>query len=141
MPMAELTCQIVRPDRLLYEDVVDHVVLVAYTGEVGVWPDHASEILALGDGVMRVTQRGSEGGGVIKIAISGGYAEIANNKVIVLADNAARLDEVDVAEVNAQRKQAVSDRDALSEDDHRRAYYENKIAWCDLLLGQVNKEH
>ena len=49
MPIPEtITCQIVRPDRLLYEGQVESLVLVARTGEIGVWPGHASEIVALG---------------------------------------------------------------------------------------------
>ena len=74
--MAELTCQIVRPDRLLLEGPIAHVVLVSYTGEVGVWPGHASEILALGDGVMRITRRKEDGGDLRRVVISGGYAEL-----------------------------------------------------------------
>jgi len=135
--MANLTCQIVRPDKSLFEGVADHVVLIAYTGELGVWPGHAPEIVALGSGVMRITQTAEDGGGVLKVVISGGYAEIDGEKVIVLADHARNSDDIEPDVVRATRDAAVKSRDALSEDDHRRAYYENKIAWCDLLLSQV----
>ena len=39
--MAYLTCKLVRPDRLLFEGPVASMVLVTYTGELGVWPGHA----------------------------------------------------------------------------------------------------
>ena len=135
--MAELTCQIVRPDRLLYEGPIAHVVLVSYTGEVGVWPGHSSELLALGDGVMRITRRKEDGGDLRRVVISGGYAEIDNNTVIVLADHARDIDDIDPVVVNETKQKAIDARNALPEDDHRRAYYQNKIDWCDLLLKQA----
>ena len=52
--MAELNCQFVRPDRLLYEGPVASLILVAHSGELGVWPGHAPEICSLGDGVVRL---------------------------------------------------------------------------------------
>ena len=36
--MAELSCQFVRPDRLLYEGPVASLILVTESGELGVWP-------------------------------------------------------------------------------------------------------
>ena len=40
--MADLTCQFVRPDRLLYEGPVASVILVTVSGELGVaQPDRA----------------------------------------------------------------------------------------------------
>ena len=53
--MAELNCQFVRPDGLMFDGPVDHLILVTYAGELGVWPGHAAEIVALGDGVVRIT--------------------------------------------------------------------------------------
>lgn len=135
--MAELTCQIVRPDRLLYEGPIAHVVLVSYTGEVGVWPGHASEILALGDGVMRITRRKEDGGDLRRVVISGGYAEIDNNTVIVLADHARDIDDIDPVVVEQTKQKALNAKNALPEDDHRRAYYQNKIDWCDILLKEA----
>ncbi|MFC2647321.1 MAG: ATP synthase F1 subunit epsilon [Coriobacteriaceae bacterium] len=137
MAEAQLNCQIVRPDRLLYEGPIGHVVLVSYTGEVGVWPGHAAEILALGDGVMRITRRKQDGGDLRRIVISGGYAEISNDTVIVLADHARDIDDIEPEVVNETKQKAIDARNALPEDDHRRAYYQNKIKWCDLLLKQV----
>ena len=52
--MAELNVQFVRPDRALYEGPAASLVLVSYAGELGVYPGHAAEIVALGDGVVRM---------------------------------------------------------------------------------------
>lgn len=140
--MASITCQFVRPDRLLYEGEVASVVLVTPTGELGVWPGHAPEICALGDGVVRLNTIPELGAPAetIKVIISGGYVEITPNRVIVLADHARRSDDIEVDVVNETRGKAVASRDALPEGDGRRAYYDNKIAWCDLLLQHAPQE-
>ena len=74
--MASITCQFVRPDRLLFEGEVASLVLVTPTGELGVWPGHAPEICALGNGVVRLHELEENGGGTFEVIISGGYVEI-----------------------------------------------------------------
>ena len=136
--MATITCQFVRPDRLLYEGEVSHLVLVTPTGELGVWPGHAPLICALGNGVVRLHHADDESV-MTKVVISGGYAEITPQRVIVLADHARRADDIEPDVVQKTRAEAVAKRDSLPEDDSRRAYYDNKIDWCDLLLAQSSQ--
>ena len=138
--MASIICQFVRPDRLLYEGEVASLVLVTPMGELGVWPGHAPEICALGNGVVRIHRLQEDGGDTVKVIISGGYVEITPDQVIILADHARRSDDIEVDVVNETRQKAVSARDALPEGDGRRAYYDNKIAWCDLLLQHAPTE-
>ena len=132
-----MLCQFVRPDRLLFEGEVDHMVLVAESGEIGVWPLHAPEICALGNGVVRLTLPEADGGGTVKIIVSGGYAEIGPDQVIVLANHARRSDDIEADVVQQTKDIAMASRDKLPEGDHRRAYYTEKIAWCDLLLSHA----
>ncbi|MCI1665704.1 MAG: ATP synthase F1 subunit epsilon [Atopobiaceae bacterium] len=137
--MDTLTCRIVRPDKQLYEGAAESMTLVTRTGELGVLPKHSAEICALGDGVMRVKRSADEGGETERVVISGGYAEISDNTVIVLADHARNIDDIDADRVSEVRAEAVSNRDAIPEGDHARAYYEGKIHWCDLLLKEATE--
>ena len=132
--MAELSCQFVRPDRLLFDGPVARLVLVTYAGELGVWPGHAPEIVALGDGVVRMHRLPDDGGGEYDVVVSGGYAEIDNDGVIILADHARRTDDIDPDVVRRTRDEAIEALDEIVEGDHRAAYYEKKIRWCNLLL-------
>ena len=132
-----MRCQFVRPDRLLFEGNVHHLVLVSASGELGVWPGHAPEICALGNGVVRLTLPDDEGGDVVNIIVSGGYAEVGADHVIVLADHARRSDDIEPDVVQRTKDEAIARRDALPEGDNRRAYYNEKIAWCDLLLSHA----
>lgn len=135
--MASIFCQFVRPDKLLFQGEVAHLVLVAQAGELGVWPGHAPEICALGDGVVRLKLLDADGGDEISIIVLGGYVEIGNDNVIVLADHARRSDDIEADVVRATKDAAVAKRDSFAEGDHRRAYYDEKIRWCDLLLAHA----
>ena len=132
--MAELNCQFVRPDRLLFDGPVANLVLVTYAGELGIWPGHAPEIVALGDGVVRMRARQEDGGHEYDVVVSGGYAEVDNDGVIILADHARRTDDIDPEVVRRTRDEAIEALDEIGEGNYRAAYYEKKIRWCNLLL-------
>ncbi|MGI6754737.1 MAG: ATP synthase F1 subunit epsilon [Atopobiaceae bacterium] len=136
--MAQLVCQFVRPDREIYKGAVAYLILQTASGELGVWPGHAPEICALGDGVVRLHFLERQGGGELDVVISGGYAEITGDGVIILADHARRCDDIEPDVVMETRGKAIDARDELPEGDSRRAYFENKIKWCNLLLKQVS---
>lgn len=135
--MGKIFCQFVRPDRLVYEGEVDHLILQTASGELGIWPMHAPLICALGDGEVRLQLPEEAGGNVLRVLIMGGYAEVKNDTVIILADHARREDEIDSEATKASRAEAVAMRDQFAQGDSRRAYYENMIRWCDLQLANT----
>ncbi len=135
--MAYLTCKFVRPDKQIFEGKVASMTLVTYSGELGIYPGHSSEICALGDGVVRLKLTAEDGGDEYGVVVSGGYAEVHNDTVVIIADHARRCDDIEPETVISTREKAEAARDELPEDDHQRAYYENKIAWCNLLLAQA----
>ena len=132
--MADITVQFVRPDRLMFEGPVESVVLITPRGELGVWPGRAPIICALGDGVVRLNRREEDGGGVRRVIISGGYAEVSNDTVIILADHARLDDDVDPAVVHEMLVEANRMLAELDDDDNRVPYWENRVKWCNLLL-------
>ena len=132
--MAELTVQFVRPDRLMFEGPVASVILATPKGELGIWPGRRPIICALGDGVVRLNRREEDGGGIARVIVSGGYAEVAHDTVIILADHARRADDIDRAETEALLADAKAKLASLDEDDNRQAYWEGKVKWWSLLL-------
>lgn len=136
--MPSIKLQFVRPDRLMYEGEVDYVVLITPHGELGIFPGHAPLICALGNGVVRFKSLQENEADIMRVVVSGGYAEVDHDSVIVLADHARLIDDIEPEIVQETLDTAVAARDELAEDDLRRAYYENKIEWCNLLLQQAN---
>lgn len=135
--MAKLSYQIVRPDRLMHEGEASSVVLISRSGEVGVLPGHAKEICALGDGIVRIVHEPDEAGSTTsRIVVSGGYAEITGDTVIVLANHARDVDDIDPEQVERTRSEAEAELVKIPKGDSRRAYFDSKIVWCDLLLAE-----
>ncbi len=138
--MHSIGYRIVRPDKLLHEGDATSLTLVARTGEIGVLPGHAKEICALGRGICRIQHEpDDEGNTETRIAIFGGYAEITEGEVIVLADHARDVDDI-YPDVVAQTKRAAeAELNKLPTRDSRRVYFEQKMAWCDLLIEANQK--
>ena len=104
-------------------------------GECGILPKHANEICTITDGYVRVCDK--EMGTVDHtFAVGGGYAQIADDTVIVLAERACDLADVDAEKVKVELQGFEDNLRNLSEDDARRAYLYNEIAWCKLLLAK-----
>jgi F-type H+-transporting ATPase subunit epsilon len=98
-----LTLEIVTPERIVIsEEGVESVTVPGSQGELTLLPQHASLMTALRPGplVMR------KGGADTDIALSGGFLEIHNDKVTILADTAERSDEIDAARAEAARQRA-----------------------------------
>ena len=83
--------EIITPERKVYSGDVRFVVVPGVEGELGFLPHHAPLVSALDIGVMRVQEENR----TFKVAISGGFVEVRNNRVVVLARTAEREDEID----------------------------------------------
>lgn len=130
MPM-EL--RIVCPESCPYEGQAAFVTVPTTDGEMGIAPLHASEISTISPGYVRVSDS-AIGQVDRRFAVSGGYVQVADNTIIVLADRACDMADVDPAEVQAQIQGFEDQLSVLSENDAHRAYLYNEIAWCELLL-------
>ena len=95
-----LRLSIVTPTRPLVDAVVEQVVAPGSEGEFGVLPGHSALLAALKPGVVRWT----ESGRARRAAIAGGFAEVTQERVTVLAQAAELSEQIDPAE--AQRRLA-----------------------------------
>ena len=101
--MAErLTLELATPTRLVVSAEVDEVVAPGSLGYFGVLPGHAPLLATLGIG--EVTYR--IGRDEHHVAVSGGFAEVRNDKVIILADSAETPADIDRARAERARDRA-----------------------------------
>lgn len=96
-----LSLEVATPTRLVVAETVDEVVLPGSEGYFGVLPGHAPLLATLGVGELMYRK----GTAQHHLALTGGFAEVRNDKVIVLAENAERPDEID-----RERAQRARDR-------------------------------
>jgi len=100
-----LTLQIVTPERVVFsEDGVESVTLPGSEGELTVLPQHAPLMTALQSGPLTFRKGGVE----TDVALSGGFMEIRDDKVTILADTAERSDEIDQARAERAREEAAN---------------------------------
>jgi F-type H+-transporting ATPase subunit epsilon len=78
-----LRLDIAVPERLLVSEEVDLVIAPGREGEFGVLPGHCPFLSSLRQGVIRYQRAGRS----TTLEISGGFAHIANDHVIILADS------------------------------------------------------
>ncbi len=98
-----LTLQIITPERIVFEeDGVDSLTVPGADGELTILPEHAALMTALKPGPVVFHRGGDE----IDLALSGGFMEVRDDKVIVLADTAERSDEIDQARAEEARQRA-----------------------------------
>src|SRR4051795_4693752 len=100
--MPGLSVEIVTAERKVMETEADMVIAPGSEGEVGILPRHAPLLTALVPGVM-VLKHGSE---EEVLAVSGGFLQVANNRVLILADTAERADELDEQRAQEARARA-----------------------------------
>lgn len=108
-----LTLELATPMRLLLSETVDEVVAPGSEGYFGVLPGHAPFLTTLGIGLVTYKIGREEH----HVVVSGGFAEVRNDKVIILADTAERPDEVDVERAERARQRAENRLLGRTEDD------------------------
>ncbi|MDI6813597.1 MAG: F0F1 ATP synthase subunit epsilon [Desulfitobacteriaceae bacterium] len=94
--------RVVSPQGNVLKDDVEFMVLPSEAGELGILPNHAPLIAGLNVGVMRYTKDGS----TQRLAISGGFVEVADNQVTVLAETAEPGGMIDLARALAAKERA-----------------------------------
>jgi len=84
--MADLHFELVTPDRLVMSDDVYMVVVPGTEGESGIMAGHAPYMTTLRDGEVVVYRAAN--GQPEKIAVTGGFAEVSERGLTVLAESA-----------------------------------------------------
>ena len=97
-----LRLEIVTAERALFEGDVDLVVAPGAEGELGVLPHHAAVMTTLQAGELRYRAGGQE----THFAVHGGFMDIRGGHVVVLADAAERVEEIDEARAEEAMRRA-----------------------------------
>jgi F-type H+-transporting ATPase subunit epsilon len=98
----KLTLEVVTPHGLVLSDAVEEVAAQGTEGDFGVLPGHVSFITTLKIGMLSY-RIGSE---TKYIFVNSGYAEVAPDKMIVLADSAEKAEDIDVERAKAAMQRA-----------------------------------
>ena len=100
--MGKLSFEIVTAEGVVHSDEVDLLVVPGIDGEMAILPSHAPLMTMLQPGELIVRKGGED----TPIFVSGGFFELMNDKVTILADSAERVEEIDIARAEEAKKRA-----------------------------------
>lgn len=118
--MAEkiIEMEVVTPEKHVCSVQAESVVVPAFEGYLGVQHNHAPLITQLSVGVVTYMWQDEEK----RIAITGGFMEVENNKMVILADAAEMADWIDIGRAGSARDRAAQLLKEKSQDvDYVRA--------------------
>ena len=96
----KLILSIVTPEKLLVSEEVDQVNVPGSEGDLGILYDHAPILTNLRSGQLSYEKEGE----TIALVVSGGYLEVTDNRVTILAETGEFVHEID--RERAERAQA-----------------------------------
>ncbi len=109
----KLHCSLITPESKVFEGEVDFVSIPAHDGEIGILLHRAPLVCQLGAGRMKVRNRDE----VQTWFVDAGFAQVVDNRVIVLTQKALRPEELNHGEaarqLEAARKMPATDDDSF----------------------------
>jgi F-type H+-transporting ATPase subunit epsilon len=132
----KIRLKLVTPTRLLLDEEVDEVTAPGVLGQFGVLPNHIAFLTLLAPGELSYKQ----GGQVTRLAIGGGYAEVLNNVMTVLADAAEFAEEIDVERARRAKEQAERKMAGLNPEDREFKIAEAAVLRAAARLQVASKE-
>ena len=132
----KIKLRVVTPSRLMLDEAVDEVTASGELGEFGVLPNHISFLSTLVPGEMSFKQ----GAGRQVLAVSGGYAEVLDNVMTVLASSAEYAGEIDAARAQRAKERAEKQLAQLSREEKDFALAEAALQRALVRLQVASRE-
>ena len=108
-----LRLRIVTPERQVLDEEVDEVTAPGTVGEFGVLPNHVTFLSSLQPGRLLYKQRGQ----AHTLVVGGGFAEVSDNTMTVLADSAEAVNDINVERARTALQKAEENLRDLSPTD------------------------
>ena len=131
----KLILTIVTPEKLLVSEEVDQVNVPGSEGDMGILYDHTPILTNLRSGQLSYEKEGE----TIALVVSGGYLEVTDNRVTVLAETGEFLQEIDrdrAERAHAKAEKQLSQTD-LSEEEFIKA--QKKLFRATARLENIEK--
>ena len=123
--------KLLTPQREVFDEPVAQVTAQGALGQFGVLPDHVAFLTSLDPGPLTIrTPVGNEQ----TLAVKSGYAEVRDNVMTVLADDALPIDRIDAATARADLEQCEAALAAapFGHPEHERLRQE--VLWAEVRI-------
>ncbi len=128
----KLHLEVITPEKVILDEEVDEITITTVTGEISILPNHENLLTKILPGEMIIKKNGKED----HFAITGGFLEVSENKISILADYAVHADNIEIAKAQEAQERAKkrmqeheNDKDfQIAEAELRKAILELKVA-------------
>ena len=128
----KLYLEVITAEKLALREEVDEVIVPGLDGELGILPDHTPLISQLKTGILSYHQ----GAQSRRMHVSGGFVEVASDRVSVLSDVAEKPEEIDLERAQRAKERAERRLASRGEDvDFPRAELKLQRAMIRIQLG------
>lgn len=131
-----LLLEIITPEKIILKDEVDEIIVPTITGEIAILANHAQLFTKINQGELVIRKNGKDQ----LFAILGGFLEVIDNHVNILADYAVRAEDIEIAkaqEAQERAKQKMKQKD--TEQDFRVAEAELRKSLLQLKVARKHK--
>ena len=119
-------CVVVTPEQQAADETVSQVILPAHDGEIGILTDRAPLLVKLGVGVLRMDLAGGQRR---EFFVDGGVAQMKDNRLTVLTNEATPPSDIDAETARAEYNEAAArvPTDAASREQRDRALQRGRV--------------
>lgn len=118
-----LLLEIITPEKVVYSDEVNEIIVQTVNGEIAILPHHVNLLTQISPGEMIV----KKGSNLQHLAVTGGFLEVIDNKVSILAEYAIKAQDIEVEKAMEAKKRAEKVMKEKSTDN------EVKVAQAEIM--------
>lgn len=126
----QLNLKIVTPEKEIFNEAVDKIVVPSKEGELGILPHHINLMASIIPGELKITKNNK----TTSLAVGEGLLQVAHDQVSILTDlavEASDIDEKAAEEARKRAQQALADK-TLSDEE-----YATTVAILDKSIAQL----
>ena len=138
--MAKTQFELVTPSQTLYSGEAEMIVCRTVSGEIAFLANHMPYIGALDSCVLRIVGPGEETDTAstepdVRVAVQGGFVEVKDNQVIMLADVAILARDVDVDAARRDEQEAAQKQTgAPASEEENGGQADAELRWAQVRL-------
>jgi F-type H+-transporting ATPase subunit epsilon len=131
MAHAKFRAEVLTPEGSVFDDEVEMVSTKTALGSIGVLAHHEPVLAMLDPTELRLYKTESD---VVRFAQAEGYLQVANNRVLVLVEEAHAPDQLDVGQLRDRLQEAERELEQAGEDtEKQRVAQRDKRRWESFL--------
>lgn len=131
-----LHLEIITPEKIVFKEDVEQVSVLTENGEITILPHHVALVSKVMPGELKIVIKGK----TIHMAVMGGFLEVGNNTVSILADYAIKAEDIQIAKVEeAKRRAEHLMKEKIEDNDLRVAQAELQKAILQLHIADKHR--